>query len=475
MKLLVEMPLESAPEGVIFSAAEEPIRLSPFGEWSLVTWRHGICWEWCVCNEENRKVLEHPTIFTSCIKAGDGSWRDFTLEFDVRQLLPLGDTSMDEMFNTCGRAGVFFRYVSYRQTYALFLECQNRIVLYRRDDDKWISLASHEIEIDRDRYYQFKVECKGDNIHCWMDGEPLFDVTDSALPRGRVALYANTVARFGFCRVTTDNAGVAEIANYVSSERLAAAKSAEGLCKPKLWKRISHPPRLPGGGKLALDISPGGKLCGAVLITTDHRFAPRDGAALVAVDVEGNVLWSCEVLKDAHVRVWNIDGDGEQDVLLFDGPKIKLLDIHSGGIKLERPAPPCNEMGNRGGRENETPYMPAYKVYPANIRGLGPGRDIVVLDIHTAFWVLNDKLELLWWRSREHGHDLGVCDIDGDGLDEILCGYVMFDHDGRELWTAEGTEYLVFTHDHVDHIIIDEFDGNLENGMEIAITAGNSG
>ncbi|MDO8682717.1 MAG: hypothetical protein Q7N50_04475, partial [Armatimonadota bacterium] len=39
----------------------------------------------------------------------------------------------------------------------------------------------------------------------------------------------------------------------------------------------------------------------------------------------------------------------------------------------------------------------------------------------------------------------------------------------------EGTEYLVFTHDHVDHIIIDEFDGNLENGMEIAITAGNSG
>lgn len=475
MNLLTELPLQDAPDGVIFSAAEETRKLSPWGDWILTTWRHGICWEWCVRNDGHRKVLEHPTAFTSSIRAGDGSWGDFTIDFDVRQLIADGDTSMDEMFQIKGRSGVMFRYQSFRQTYALFVECQKRVVLYRRDEEDWIELASLDVDIDRDNYYAFKIECKGDNIRCWMDGAQIFDVTDKTFRRGMVAVYSNTVSRFGGCRVYTNEVGAAEVATFISSERLAAAKSAEGLPKPVLWKTIPHPTRIPMQHKMTLDVSPDGKLSGLIVQTADHKFAPRDGIAIVSMDTEGNVRWSKHVQKDSHPRIWDLNGDGKNEVILFNGPTISLLDAETGAVLLEKPAPPCNERGNRGGRENENPYLPAYKMYPANVRGVGKGRDIVIMDVYTAFWVIDDNLDLVWWRSREHGHDVGVYDIDGDGKDEILCGYVMFDHDGKELWEMEDSEYMVFTHHHVDHIIIGEYDDDPDNGPEIAITSGNAG
>jgi rhamnogalacturonan endolyase len=475
MKLLTELPLQNAPEGAIFSAAEEPRRLSPFGDWSLVTWLHGICWEWHVCGDGDRKVLEHATEFTSCLRAGDGSWSDFTIEFDVREMRPLADTSMDEVHNVTGRVGVMFRYLTYRRSYALVLESQERVSLCLRNEEQWTPLAIKEMPIDRERYYRFRIECKGDHIRCWMDDEPLFDVRDSTFRRGRVAIFANTVSRFGCCRVTAEDDAVVEMANFISSEQRATAEAAEGLPQPVVWKRIPHPARPATIGRRAFDIAPDGKLMGIVMTTEDHRYAPRDARALIRVDLDGNVLWSRDATIHTYPSVWDINGDGIREVIVFDGPVVRLLDIETGEVTLEQPAPLCNERGNRGGRENQTPFVPIYRVYPANVRGLGAGRDIVIMDLHTGFWVLNDKLEVEWWKSCVHGHDIGIYDIDGDGHDEILSGYYMFDHDGNHLWTAPGVDYMVHSHHHVDHIRICEFDGDTSNGPEIALTCGNLG
>ena len=243
MRLLVELPLGSAPLGVPFSAADDRRRLPPFGDWRLATWLDGVTWQWNVMDEAGRRVLEHPTIFTSCLRAGDGSWGDFTLEFDVRQMLPNADTSMDDISNIKGRTGVMFRYQTYRRTYALFIECQERVVLYKRVEHDWIPLAQQEISIDRTRYYGLKVECDGDHIRCFLDGAPLFDVTDSTYRRGRVAIYANTLSRFGFVRVTATDEQIAGMDRFRQSDRRIAAESAEGLARPVLWKRIINPPK----------------------------------------------------------------------------------------------------------------------------------------------------------------------------------------------------------------------------------------
>lgn len=472
MGILAELPLDRAPEGVIFSAAENPRKLSRFGDWNLVTFLHGVCEEWHVTRDGDRKVLEHPTVATSCIRAGDGSWGDFTLEVEMRQMLGCADTSMDEMFNVNGRTGVMFRYVTYRQNYALFVECLNRVALYRRHEHEWLPLGVREMEIDRGRYYHFRIECRGDSIRCWMDGEPLFDVTDPTYRRGRIAVYANTLSRYSHLRATTDTAGDAEIAGFLSSERRKAAESAEGLPHPVLLKRIPLPPR---SGPLVVNVSPDGRLEGAVAVTNDHRFAPRDGVALVSIDTGGQVRWSAPVTKQAHPRIWDLDGDGRQEVICYDGPTIRLIDIDTGETRLEAPTPPCNDAGNRGGRENVNPYLPIYTMFPANVRGAGRGRDVLMFDFYTAFWVLNDKLELEWWRSGEHGHDIGLYDIDGDGCDEVMCGYTMFDHNGDHLWCMDGVEYMIHSHHHVDHVVIGEFDGDPDTGLEIALVSGNAG
>lgn len=471
-RLLVELPLENAPEGGVFSAADEPRRLPPFGDWNLVTWLHAINWEWRVTSEHDRKVLEHSTIYTSALRAGDGSWGDFTLEFDIRQMLCGADTSMDEIYNVKGRAGLMFRYQTYRRTYALFLECGDRVVLYRRIEHDWTPLAECQLTIDRDTYYRFRVECEGDNIRCWMDDKPLFDVRDSTFRRGRVAVFANTLCRFGYVRVTMNEQQVAEMESYLSSEREAARKSAGNLPEAVLWKRIPHPR---SRGRMAIDITPDGKLAGAVLLTDDHRFAPRDGCALVSVDTEGEMRWHLPATKEAVQRIWDVDGDGRQEVVLYDGPMLKLIDAATGRLKTEAPTPKCNVCGNRGGREDAKPYIPIYNMFPANVRGLGKDRDILIFDYYTAFWVINDKLELQWWGNCEHGHDIGLYDIDGDGCEEVLCGYTMFDHDGRKMWTMPGVEYMLHTHHHVDHIAIGEFDGDPGTGLEIVLTCGNAG
>lgn len=471
-KVVAKLDLSDAPEGGIFSAADRPSRLPPFGQWGLVTWLHGIGFEWRVVRDSDRKALEHCTINTSALRAGDGDWGDFVLEFEVRQMHPHADTSMDEVYNTKGRSGLMFRYQTYRRTYALFLESMERVVLYCRVEHDWIPLATHELAVDRARYYRFRVECQGDRIQVAMDGEPLFDVRDSTYRRGRAAIFANTLSRFAGVSVTMDQRQEAEAEAFVRAEREQAARSGEDLARPVLWKRIPHPRRR---GRTALDVSPDGALHGAVVVTDDHRFAPRDGVALVSVDLDGQVRWSRQVTREAFPKVWDLDGDGKQEVVLYDGPTLKLIDAVTGETRMEAPTPACNELGNRGGREDQTRHLPIYMMFPANVRGLGRGRDILFFDIYTAFWVVNDRLELEWCRSSEHGHDIGLHDIDGDGCDEVLCGYTMYDHDGREMWTMDGVEYQVFTLDHVDHIAIGEFDGDPGTGLEIALTCGNAG
>ena len=104
MKRLLELPLDDPPKAACSArrTGATGCRLSATG--GSLTWLT-VTREWRVLEDEGRKVLEHSTVFTSCLRAGDGTWGDFTLEFDVRQMRPQADTSMDEMFNTKGRVG----------------------------------------------------------------------------------------------------------------------------------------------------------------------------------------------------------------------------------------------------------------------------------------------------------------------------------------------------------------------------------
>jgi rhamnogalacturonan endolyase len=63
---------------------------------------------------------------------------------------------------------------------------------------------------------------------------------------------------------------------------------------------------------------------------------------------------------------------------------------------------------------------------------LGTGRDncMLVTDRESRILAYNERLELLWDRELESGSQPVVYDMDGDGRDEVLIGYVVIDPDG---------------------------------------------
>ncbi len=50
--------------------------------------------------------------------------------------------------------------------------------------------------------------------------------------------------------------------------------------------------------------------------------------------------------------------------------------------------------------------------------------------------ILNEKLQFLWEREMDEGSLPLVYDMDGDGYDEVLAGYSVFDHDGKLLFNS---------------------------------------
>jgi hypothetical protein len=73
----------------------------------------------------------------------------------------------------------------------------------------------------------------------------------------------------------------------------------------------------------------------------------------------------------------------------------------------------------------------------ANLRGRSQPADIIVKSRYDHLWAFTDHWELLWEWQGNTGHCPAIRDIDGDGRDEVLCGYALIDHDGRVLWQAD--------------------------------------
>ncbi|MFO8013280.1 MAG: hypothetical protein R6X20_08250, partial [Phycisphaerae bacterium] len=54
---------------------------------------------------------------------------------------------------------------------------------------------------------------------------------------------------------------------------------------------------------------------------------------------------------------------------------------------------------------------------------------------------------------------LRLGDLDGDGRDELACGFALLDHDGTRLWEAD-------LPGHADAVAVGDVDGNPANGAE---------
>jgi hypothetical protein len=176
---------------------------------------------------------------------------------------------------------------------------------------------------------------------------------------------------------------------------------------------------------------------------------------LTALTLDGKQLWQVGKPNpkniyfggDFPVQIYDHDGDGTAEVFYIEDERnvLTILDGKTGSRKRTVPL--------AGGHDS---------ILFVDFAGSGYARDLVVKDRYKSFWVYDADFKLMWSKKDVNpGHFPMNYDLDGDGRDELLMGYTLYRHDGKELWSHP--EFPL----HNDAVYIDDMDG--DGKAEIAI------
>jgi hypothetical protein len=186
----------------------------------------------------------------------------------------------------------------------------------------------------------------------------------------------------------------------------------------------------------------------------DDRFIPHQITCLSAVDVHGNELWRVgkplRVIggtgSDFPAQIYDIDGDGENEVLCVMDKKFKVLEGKNGRLKAEYDLP--DEYAHDC-------------IILANLSGADKPKNIILKDRYKKMWAMNHDFTVMWAFEGNIGHFPYPFDINGDGYDEIMAGYDLLDRFGNVIWSIE-------MEGHADCI----FFANLYNGKKVQLVIG---
>jgi len=210
-------------------------------------------------------------------------------------------------------------------------------------------------------------------------------------------------------------------AQVLRPEVQLAAQEPEDCAVWQPWRTIRTGPER-GGCWMALGDVDGDGALDLVVARNDNQ-AVR---ALTAYTADGTELWrwgeggKADIAYDVPVTVYDIDGDGANEVLCSVEGFLLALDGRTGREKLRWPLPEGLAVADC--------------IIIANLRGRQRAEDLIVKSRYDAVWAYTNDWRPLWsWRGNT-GHHPAVGDVDGDGRDEVLCGFALLDDDGRELW-----------------------------------------
>lgn len=213
-----------------------------------------------------------------------------------------------------------------------------------------------------------------------------------------------------------------------------------------------------GGGKGLLgDINGDGRM-EVVFVQADNdiddRYVPHQITCITAYNLKGELLWqrgktlekSGNFGSDFPAQIYDIDGDGQLEILCVMDKKFLILEGSTGNLK----------------KEYELPSEYAHDcIIIANLSGKERPSDIILKDRYFHMWAMNQDFELLWTHEGNLGHFPWVYDVNGDGYDEVMAGYDLLDHNGKILWSCKNLS------DHADCIWIGDVNG--DGNVEIAV------
>lgn len=208
------------------------------------------------------------------------------------------------------------------------------------------------------------------------------------------------------------------------------AKAAGPLVMP--WRAFEPEPAFHGQWLVAGDLDGDGV---ADIVTARHE--NQSVTALGAWKLDGSSLWKHGtpgagiqgLWCDVPVQIYDLDGDGKNEVYLSRKGFLVVLAGASGQVIQQWPLPAGLEVADC--------------IVFANLRGLPRARDILIKDRYHHLWAYTDQWQPLWdWAPQRFMtcHHPTCVDVDRDGKDEVLAGYSLLDHDGRELWSVKSAK-----------------------------------
>lgn len=198
--------------------------------------------------------------------------------------------------------------------------------------------------------------------------------------------------------------------------------------------------------------------------------ARNDHQAITAMSawrLDGTCLWtwgepgagSPVRTYDVPLQLYDIDGDGQVEVVYGVHGKLVVAEGASGRTLWEWPLPPGLEVADC--------------ITFARLTSTEGPADILVKTRYTKVWAFDPEWRCLWsWEpagNYKTCHHPTVFDVDGDGLDEIMAGYVLLGPDGGERWTYN-TNAVDLSHGHLDCCWVAET-GTSPEAFRLVVTA----
>lgn len=404
-----------------------------------------------------------------CLRAGDVDWTDYKAVFVFRPLVK-GEIS-----------GMLFRYQTSMMHYGFYLSKDGAEIIKTEMLEKTV-LAKTPLDWDPDFFYEVEIDVSKDNFTCFLNGRKILSATDNSFKNGCIALSACVPTQYKSVIVSMNKIQWDGYMKEKAEKDKKIEEKRNSLPKAKLVKKIDLK-NFGAGRQIRF-----GHLLGTkelfFVIAQHQRRTYKDRypfiSCLTAVSLEtGDVLWQIgepnddedvvELTTDLPFQIYDINGDGIDEVIASWDFKIFILDGCTGNIIKSAPTPentqdPATVTGLEFG-QYAFKRLNVDAIRIVNVSGYEKPREIMIKDRYSRLWILDSDLNVKWFFSKYNtGHFPYSYDFDGDGKDEIFSCYNMIDDDGRLMWS------LPVHTDHTDEIIAGKMDP--DNDEFLAIVSG---
>ena len=397
---------------------------------------------------ENNLRHTHPMLIT-----GDPLWRNYRITADFAPA------------SAKGQSGILFRYRNDRCYYFFGVDGPRAVLKMVRHATAFHQpyekvLAEKTCSRTPGKYLNVQIDVDVSYIQAKLSNGVVLEARDTTYPLGKIGLMSDVPTRYKNIKVTTTRPEKEYLQKRVADREEELRRLQAVNPRPVVWRKIDTEGFGVGRSLRFGDLNNDGQI--DVLIGQVLHHGPKDRnselSCLTAVTLDGKTLWQIgepdqwkdQLTNDVGFQVHDLDGDGRTEVVYCMGMELIVADGASGRTKYKAKTPKMPD--DIKAPYNKFPRILGDSLYFCDVRGTGHPGDIIIKTRYRHFWVLNDRLEVLWDAACNTGHYPYACDIDGDEKDEISIGYSLFDDGGTLLWTLD--EELK---DHADGVAIVRF------------------